>query len=57
MKISLKFVGSYPTLEPLLEPLFMYFDHGIFSFLPLLKCDLMQIRFRVENEQGSYMTP
>jgi hypothetical protein len=48
MEISLRFVGSYPTLEPLLEPLFMYFGHGIFPFLPLLKCDHMQIRFRVE---------
>jgi hypothetical protein len=48
MNISLKVVGSYPTLEPLLEPLFMYFVHGIFPFLPLLKCDLIQIRFRVE---------
>jgi hypothetical protein len=54
MKISLKFVGSYPTLEPWLELLFMYFDHGIFHF-PLLKCDLVQIRFLVENEQGSYI--
>jgi hypothetical protein len=57
MKFSLKFVGSYKTLEPLLEPLFMQFDHGIFPFLPLLKCDLMQLRFRVENEQGSYINP
>jgi hypothetical protein len=48
MKISLKFVGSYPTLEPLLEPLFMYFVHGNFPFFPLLKCDLMHIRFHVE---------
>jgi hypothetical protein len=48
MKISLKFVASYPMVELLLEPLFMYFDHGIFHFLPLLKCDLMQIRFHVE---------
>jgi hypothetical protein len=52
MKISLKFVGTYPKLEPLLEPHFMYFDHG--TFLPLIKCDLMQIRFLVENGQGSY---
>jgi hypothetical protein len=50
-------MGSYPTLEALLEPQFMYVDHGIFLFLPLLMCDLMQIRFRVENEQGSYMNP
>jgi hypothetical protein len=55
MKFSLKFVGSYPTLETLLEPWFMYFDHGIFHFLPLLKCNLMQIRFLVEMKQGSYM--
>jgi hypothetical protein len=32
MKISLKLVVSYTTLEPLLEPRFMYFDHGIFHF-------------------------
>jgi hypothetical protein len=40
MKISLKFVVSYPTLEPLLEPLFMYFDHGIFYFCPCLSVAL-----------------
>jgi hypothetical protein len=44
MKISLKFVVSYPTLESSLEPLFMYFEHRIFHFLPLLKCGLMQVR-------------
>jgi hypothetical protein len=36
MKISPKFVVSYPTLEPLLEPLLMYFDHGNFYFYPCL---------------------
>jgi hypothetical protein len=51
MKISPKFVVSYPYLEPLL----MYFDHGNFHFLPLLECDLMQIRFLLDNEQGSHM--
>jgi hypothetical protein len=35
MKISLKFVVSYQTLEPLLEPMFMYFDHGFFSIFAL----------------------
>jgi hypothetical protein len=48
-------VSSLSDMEPLLEPLFMYFDHGIFHFLPLLTCDLMQISFLVKNEQGSYM--
>jgi hypothetical protein len=32
MKFFLKFVVSYPTLQPLLETQFMYFDHGIFHF-------------------------
>jgi hypothetical protein len=31
----------------------MYFDHGIFHFLPLIMCNLMQIRFLVGIEQGS----
>jgi hypothetical protein len=48
MNKSLKIMGSYPELEPLSEPLFMYFDHGFFLFLPLVRCDLMQIRFRVD---------
>jgi hypothetical protein len=34
MKIYLKFVVTYPTLETLLEPQFMYFDHEIFHFCP-----------------------
>jgi hypothetical protein len=34
MKISLKFVGSYPMLEALLKPLFMCFDME-FSLFPL----------------------
>jgi hypothetical protein len=51
MEILLKFVVSYPTLEPL----FMYFDHGIFHFLPLLKCGLMQVRFLFSIKQGSHM--
>jgi hypothetical protein len=55
MKISLKFVVSYPTLEPLLEPLFKYFDHGIFPFLPLLKCGLLQVRFLFSIKLGSHM--
>jgi hypothetical protein len=55
MKISLKFVVSYQTLEPLLEPLFMYFDHGIFPFLPLLMCGLMQVRFLFSIKQGSHV--
>jgi hypothetical protein len=36
MRISLKIVVSYPTLEHLLEPLLMYFDHEIFHFCPCL---------------------
>jgi hypothetical protein len=40
MKISLKFVGSYPTLEPLLELWFMYLAHGIFHFCPCLSVTL-----------------
>jgi hypothetical protein len=31
MKIPVKFVVSYPTLGPMLEPRFMYFDHGHFA--------------------------
>jgi hypothetical protein len=42
MKISLKFVGSYPTLEHLLEPRFMYLDHGIFHFFPWLSVTLCE---------------
>jgi hypothetical protein len=55
MKISLKFVVRYPSLEPLLEPLLMYFDHGFFPFLPLLECGLMQVRFLFGIRQGSHM--
>jgi hypothetical protein len=40
MKISPKFVGSYSTLEHLLEPLFMYFDLGNFHFCPCLSVTL-----------------
>jgi hypothetical protein len=36
MKNSLNFMVRYATLEPLLEPLFMYFDHGILHFCPCL---------------------
>jgi hypothetical protein len=56
MGVSLKFVVSYPTLEPLLEPLFMYFELGIFHFLPLLRCGLMQVRFLFSIKQGSHMS-
>jgi hypothetical protein len=42
MKISLKNMGSYPMLEPLLEPLFMYFDHGFFHFCPCLSVTLCE---------------
>jgi hypothetical protein len=55
MKISTKFVVSYPTLEPLLDTLFMYFDHVIFPFLPLLKCGLMQVRLLFGIKEGSHM--
>jgi hypothetical protein len=41
MKICLKFVGSYPMVEPLLEPLFIYFDHEIFHFCPCLSVTLI----------------
>jgi hypothetical protein len=55
MKNSLNLVASYQTLEPLLEPLLMYFDHGFFPFLPLLKCGLMQVRFLYGIRQGSHL--
>jgi hypothetical protein len=42
MKISLKFVVSIPTLEPLLEPLFIYFDHRLFHFCPCLSVALCE---------------
>jgi hypothetical protein len=40
MKFSLKFVVSYSRLEPLLELLFIYFDHEIFHFCPCLSVAL-----------------
>jgi hypothetical protein len=33
MRISLKFVVSNPTLEPLLEPLFMYLHQEFSNFV------------------------
>jgi hypothetical protein len=39
MRISLKFVRSYPMVEPLLEPLFMYFDHEIFHFCVMVSVE------------------